>query len=369
VIARPKRRHAIVWSAVAGAALLVIGLRAAETKAPAAAAEQAAVTVLDKMTLQLSDEAAGGLTTAKAVTTGFPETLGLMGAISVVENRVTVVPARVAGRVDTVLKVTGEAVKAGDPLVLLYSPDYLAAREEYLQGVQDAAAKGQPAGSDLEGFAELARQKLVTMGLSPADIVNLASTVGENHLVVRALKDGVITSVNTVVGNMQNQGDTLITTSNLDQVWFSGDLYTEDLPKAHMGQKVLINAEGMDTPLSGSLSFISPVMDASARTIKVRAIIDNPAHALRAAMFVQGHLVLNQQQALVVPAGAVLSVNDKTFCFRAVGKNRFEEVPVTVSRQQDNLAGISAGLLPGDEVITKDCASLDRVLDEGRAND
>ncbi|HXC63028.1 MAG TPA: efflux RND transporter periplasmic adaptor subunit, partial [bacterium] len=263
-----------------------------------------------------------------------------------------------------VLKVTGETVKAGEPLALVYSPDYLSAREEYLQVQKEDI---QP-GSDLAGFADLARKKLETMGLSADDIAHLADN-SDDHLVVRAAKDGVLTSVNTVVGNMQNPGDTLFTTANLDKVWFAGDLYIEDLPKAHNGQKILVTAEGQDQPLTGTLSFISPVVDANARTVKVRAIIDNPNHVLRAAMFVQGALVLADKPALVVPEAAVLTLNDKTYCFKAVGKNRFAEVPVTVSRQDDNLAGISTGLSSGDEVVAKDLATLDRALDEGRAND
>ena len=110
-------------------------------------------------------------------------------------------------------------------------------------------------------------------------------------------------------------------------------------------------------------------IDANARTVKVRAIIDNPSHVLRAAMFVQGALVLADKPALVVPEAAVLTLNDKTYCFKEVGKNRFAEVPVTVTRQDDNLASISTGLSSGDEVVSRDLATLDRALDEGRVND
>jgi Cu(I)/Ag(I) efflux system membrane fusion protein len=360
-----RRAKTIVLASLALSVLVFFGLRASESKPAEAAPEEAAVTVVDKTTLQLSDSAAADLETAKAATQNFAETLPMTGSISVVENHVSVVSSRVTGRVDSVLKVTGETVKAGEPLALIYSPDYLSAREEYLQVQKENI---QP-GSDLAGFADLARKKLETMGLSADDIAHLADAGTDDHLVVRAAKDGVLTSVNTVVGNMQNPGDTLFTTANLDRVWFAGDLYIEDLPKAHNGQKILIKAEGQDEPLTGTLSFISPVVDANARTVKVRAIIDNPNHVLRAAMFVQGSLVLNDQPALVVPEAAVLTLNDKTYCFKEVGKNRFAEVPVTVGRQDDDLASISTGLSSGDEVVAKDLATLDRALDEGRAND
>jgi len=374
---QPFRKKGVLagLAALAALAVLLTGLRASENAKPAPTdAMEQAVKVIDGSTLQLSDATLADLGTAKAQTREFPETLNLQGSISVVENLVTVVPSRVGnGRVDQVLKVTGETVRAGEPLALIYSPDYVSAREEYLQvigkapGGPDAAAAGAQSG-DLLGFAGVARKKLEMMGLSAKDIADLPNNT-DNHLVVRASRDGAITSVNTMVGNLQNQGDTLFTTANLDRVWFSGDLYIEDLPKVHKGQKITISAEGLDKPLDGTINFISPVVDANVRTVKVRAIIDNPAHLLRASMFVQGDLVLSSAPALVVPQAAVLKLNDRTFCFKEVGKNRFEEVPVTVSRQDDTVAGIAQGLAAGDEIVARDLASLDHVLDNARTSD
>jgi Cu(I)/Ag(I) efflux system membrane fusion protein len=374
-IFKSRRTQVAGLAALAFVALLLTGLRASEEpKASAPDAVEAAVKVINENTLQLSAATLADLGTVKAATQDYPETLGLMGSISVVENMVTVVPSRVGnGRVDQVLKVTGESVRAGEPLALLYSPDYVSAREEYLQIIgKTGGPQGQvadaAASTDLMGFADVARKKLEMMGLSAKDIADLPNNT-DNHLVVRAIRDGAITSVNTMVGNLQNQGDTLFTTANLDRVWFSGDLYIEDLPKVHKGQKIMVSAEGLDKPLNGTLSFISPVVDPNVRTVKVRAIIENPDHLLRASMFVQGNLVLSDAPALLVPQNALLKLNDKTFCFKEIGQNRFQEVPVTVSRQDDSVASIAQGLNNGDEIVAKDIETLDHVLDAGRVSD
>ncbi|HTB23516.1 MAG TPA: efflux RND transporter periplasmic adaptor subunit [bacterium] len=348
------------------AAATLTGLWANVGAAPAAAADagamEQAVTVIDKQTLHLSSATLADLGTVKAVTEDFPETLDIQGSISVVENAMTVVPSRVGnGRVDQVLKVSGDTVHAGDPLALIYSPDFVSAREEYLQ----VAGRNGISSGDLDGFAKEAREKLEIMGLGPKDIAELSKS-SDNHLVVRASRDGVITSVNTMVGNLQNQGDTLFTTADLGKVWFSGDLYIEDLPKVRTGQKILVSAEGLDKPLQGTISFISPVVDPGVRTVKVRAIIENPDHLLRPSMFVQGSLVLNDAPALVVPQDAVLTLNDKTYCFKSLGGGRFQEVPVTVGREENTLAGIVGGLSNGDEIVLKDLDTLDHELDAAR---
>lgn len=368
-IFKPSRRRIATLASLAAVALFLTGLRASESVKPAESnGLEAAVKVIDNNTLQLSAATLADLGTVKATTKDFPEVLGLQGSISVVENLVTVVPSRVGnGRVDQVLKVTGETVRAGEPLALIYSPDYVSAKEEYLQVVGKDGVANAAVGSDLSGFAEVARKKLEMMGLTSADIADLANNT-DNHLVVRASRDGVITSVNTMVGNLQNMGDTLFTTANLDKVWFSGDLYIEDLPKVHQGQKIMISAEGVDTPLAGTISFISPVVDPNVRTVKVRAIINNPDHVLRASMFVEGNLVLSNMTALVVPQNAILNLNDKTYCFKALGQNRFQEVPVTISRQDDSVASITQGLSNGDELVATNIATLDHVLDAGRTS-
>jgi len=64
-----------------------------------------------------------------------------------------------------------------------------------------------------------------------------------------------------------------------------------------------------------------------------------------------------------------LKLNDKTFCFKEIGQNRFQEVPVTVSRQDDSVASIAQGLNNGDEIVAKDIETLDHVLDAGRVSD
>ncbi|HXC63027.1 MAG TPA: efflux RND transporter periplasmic adaptor subunit, partial [bacterium] len=264
------------------------------------------VQVVDPTTLELSDEAAANLETAQVAQQSFPDVLSLMGTISVVENRVTSVPARVAGRIDAVMRVSGEYVKAGDALALEYSPDFITARQEYLEAMdkdasvhaaaaQAASPTAQDRGenADFSNLAALTVKKLKNMGLTDADIAALPTALDTTHLVIRAGRDGAITAVNTAVGNMQNQGDVLMTVSDLDRVWFSGDLYAEDLGKVHHGQKIQVMAEGLKSPVAGVISFISPVIDAGAHTIKVRALIDNPERALRGGMVVQGDLVLS----------------------------------------------------------------------------
>ncbi len=366
----PSRPTAILALSLLGVLLAGAGLRASPTEpAPETGAAEPAFRVLDPSTLWLGPAELAEAGTATAVEGRFPRTLAVQGTITVVENRVEVVPCRVnAGRVDQVFKVTGDTVHAGDPLALIYSPDYVAAREEYLQitrgqrATRDGLDRGDGA---LDGLAEDARRRLENMGLRRADIAGLARA--GNHLVVRAPRSGVLLSVNTMAGNLQNLGDTLFTVADLARVWFVGDLYLQDLPKVHVGQAVSIWAEDLARPLHGTLSFISPVVDPTVHTVKARVLVANPDFVLKPDMYARGEILLADPRALLVPADAVLRTRGKAFCFLALGGGRFREKVVRTGRESAGAVAIRAGLNAGDEVLASEVATFDQVLDRSRS--
>jgi Cu(I)/Ag(I) efflux system membrane fusion protein len=366
-------RNAVIASGLSVLALVALGRTlTADIKDAKAADPGVPVQLVDDTTVQLNADSLANLELATVSDQAFPDVLEIMGTISVVENKVTSVPARVAGRIDSVMKVSGEFVKAGDALALEYSPDYITARQEYLEALdKDASvhastptAEGDE-NTDFANLAELTRKKLKNMGLSDEDIAGLASNPDTTHLVIRAQRDGVITAMNTTVGNMQNQGDLLITLSDVGKVWFMGNLYSGDLGRVHSGQTIIIDTGGLGKPVTGRLSFISPVIDPNAHTIKVRALIDNPSGVLRAGMVVQGSLALNNKTALVVPQTALLNLHNEFFCYKAVGQDRFKKVPVQVGREYGSLAEVLDGLTSGDQVVSAGGITLDQSFDGG----
>lgn len=67
------------------------------------------VEVVNPSELQIFGEAIYNVQTAKAEITDFPDMLNVMGRISPAEDRMNVVPARVAGRIDKVLVASGKS--------------------------------------------------------------------------------------------------------------------------------------------------------------------------------------------------------------------------------------------------------------------
>jgi Cu(I)/Ag(I) efflux system membrane fusion protein len=328
---------------------------------------------IDATTLRVSKDALENLKFARAAVLDFPEQLNLMGKVSVTEDRTTVVPARAAGRTDAIYFASGETVKAGQLLMTLFSPDFSAAKEEYVQSLkQSRNAAGGADPSDFANLTQLARRKLETMGLTEADIEGLAASDSKQDLMpIRAPRSGVIIAKAAVLGNLVNVGDTLFTIGDLSKVWFSGDIYPEDLPKVKKGQEVVVNVEGLGEPVHGVVNFISPLVDPATRSIKIRALMDNPKGYLRADMYVQGSVTINSAKALLVPTPALVRGPDRYFAFKrktpptveaAQGAVEFVKVNVQPGAEKRGLTAVLSGLQEGDEVVTEGAWLLDAAL-------
>lgn len=325
-------------------------------------AEEAMVQKISADSVKLSVDAIQNLKLGKVVQGDFPEQLSLMGKISVPEDRTVVVPARVGGRVDAVFVSSGEVVGKEQSMASLFSADFVIAREEYVQALKQV--EGSPDSSDAKRLLELSRKKLNALGMSDVDIRNLGvirEAKGEN-LMVRAPRGGAVLDKKIIVGNMVNQGDTLFTLGDLSKVWFAGDIYVEDLRKVRKNQEVVIDTLEGQPPIHGKVSFISPVVDPNTRTIKIRALMDNPGSQLRADMYVKGNLILSRRTALVAPKSALVRLRDVVFCFKRMPGNIFQRVPLTIEAESSDSVAVSEGLKDGDEVVTEGALLLDAAL-------
>jgi Cu(I)/Ag(I) efflux system membrane fusion protein len=342
---------------------------------------------VDASTIRVYKDALENIKVSKAKSSPFPELLSLMGKISVTEDRTTIVPSRVTGRIESIFFASGEFVTAGQVLATVFSPDFISAREEYLLSLKQAKSLGAADPSDFASLAQMSRKKLETMGLNAADIDALpgtsASDTNKVLLSVRAPRNGVLIQKSAVLGNLVNVGDTLFIIGDLSKVWFSGDIYPEDLPKVRTQQEVFINAVGVEKPLYGKVSFISPLVDPNTRSIKIRALMDNPNKALKADEYVQGNVVMENKTALLIPTDAIVRTPDGPVVYKQVAhvpndlppggletkklenfmdSMDFKKIPVTLGSERAGMTAIINGVSAGDDVVSDGGLLLDAAL-------
>ncbi|MBI2497467.1 MAG: efflux RND transporter periplasmic adaptor subunit, partial [Opitutae bacterium] len=132
------------------------------------------------------------------------------------------------------VNTTWTAVKAGDPLFEVYSPDLYNAALNYLVALRSEGTDGGPLTR-----ASLARLQLFDL---PADyLAALARTdQAPRTYVYRAPADGTVIEKMAVAGQMMKSGERIYRLADLSSVWVLAQIYEQDLSFVRAGQEATV---------------------------------------------------------------------------------------------------------------------------------
>lgn len=213
----------------------------------------------------------------------------MSGRLELDSSRVTTIASRVSGRLERVyVEYTGIPVKMNDHLVDIYSPQFIAAQQEYLSVFQST----EPGSAGQVTRQQIAADKLRLLGLSESQIENLGSLqVASDSITVNSPVSGVVIENMAVEGRYYPEGGQLYTIADLDVLWVMLDAYETDLPWIHFGQDVVLRTESVPgQSFHGTVAFIDPVLDERTRTVRIRVNLPNADGLLKPGMFVRAVL-------------------------------------------------------------------------------
>jgi len=145
------------------------------------------------------------------------------------------------------------------------------------------------------------------------------------------------------------------TISDLSTVWIVCDVYENDLPNVHVGETAEIRLNAYPGKvLTGRISNVSPVLDPTIRTSKVRIEVANPSGILRVGMFVSATFHGQKKEThAAVPASAILHLHDRDWVYVPAGDKRFRRVEVVAGQQlPGNLQEVVSGVKAGQQVVS-----------------
>ena len=302
-----------------------------------------------------------GVKSATTETKSLVKEIRTVGRVAYDETKITHIHTKVSGYIEDVfVDYVGKAVKAGDPLFTIYSPDLVATQQEYLLALKsndllkDSAFPWVSAGSN--NLLEAAKQRLLLWDITPAEI----ETLQQSGQVKRALN--IYSHVSGVVMERQAYHHGKYVTPDMDlymlvdlsNVWVLGEANESDLSFLKIGQMAEI-----ELPYSSNLNrrrgrivFISPTLDPKTRTVQVRVEFPNPDLALKPEMFVNFKLGVDLGRHLLVPADAVLDTGTLQYVFVERGQGYFEPRTVKVGPKTEDSYVIESGLKAGEQVVT-----------------
>src|SRR5690606_15035819 len=163
----------------------------------------------------------------------------LYGTVQVDERLQRSQTSHVNGRIENLyVNFTGEAIKQGQLIATLYSPELLTAQQELLEAAK--LTDFQPL------LLEAAKEKLRHWKMSDDQISKiLDSGKVSSRVNIYANTGGVVVSKNVNQGDYITQGTSLFTISDLSKLWVVFDAYEKDLPLLKVGDQLEYSLQGM----------------------------------------------------------------------------------------------------------------------------
>jgi membrane fusion protein, multidrug efflux system len=303
---------------------------------------------------------------------------GQLSAVgSVVAERGVSVSNDSPGVVKAIKFDSGDEVKKGQVLVELDT------------GVERAQLASAQARRDLamqtaERTRKLAASQTVTQAKVDTDEAQLKTAETElsalsaqiDRKVVRAAFTGRLGIRQVNLGQYLAPGSTLTTLEALDSVFVDFTLPQQSLHDLTVGLPVRVTvngnvASGQPLVANGTIAAVDPSVDATTRSIKVRAAVPNPGQKLRPGMFVDvGVLLPKRANVVAVPQTAVVHASYGDSVFIVEAPKAEDKVPpgtaVKVARQQfvrlgesrGDFIAVVDGVKVGQQVVTQGAFKL-----------
>jgi len=263
------------------------------------------------------------------------------------ERDVAVVQARANGFVERLhVRAPLDPVKKGEPLAELYSPDFVAAQEEYL-----SARRMQ--GTPLEGLIDGARQRMRLAGMSEEQIRTVETTGKvQARLTLHAPLGGVVTELPAREGMTVSSGAPLFRINGLATVGVNADVREADAAALRLGSPVEARTAALPGRVfKGRVSAILPEVNPATRTLKARVELANPSGELKPGMFATVNFAPAARDVLSVPSEALIQAGRRSVVIVAQADGRFAPVEVETGAEGGGRTEIRKGLEQGQNVV------------------
>ncbi|HXN85055.1 MAG TPA: efflux RND transporter periplasmic adaptor subunit [Candidatus Binataceae bacterium] len=296
-----------------------------------------------------------GMTYAAVNQVNLPGVLETTGQVSFDDQKVSTIVSRVQGRIEDIRVSLWDNVVRGEPIVKLYSPDFMTAEAEYLQALQTSNVSlnsSVPGTGDLAAsMATAAKRKLELLGMEDSDIAKIRAPTPS--IWMRAPISGTVVQNQALRGSAINPGDVLYMLGTLEPVWITADIFEVDLARVRVGQELEAVATSFpDDVFKGVISHISPNIDPDSHTLQIRCEVHNPGLKLKPQMLARIKIITSSSVAMVVPQDALVFDNDGYYAFVDIGGDRIDRRRVSIaSWAEEGSARVLSGLKPGERVV------------------
>jgi len=293
------------------------------------------------------------------------DTLAAVGSVNA-EQGVTVSP-EIAGTVSEIDFESGATVHKGDLLVKLDASSeeaQLRAAQAQVDWAKVTAERDRKLRADSTVSQSELDQAEASLKQAQANADAISATIDKKT--IRAAFDGRLGIRLVNLGEQLDIGKGIVSLQSLTPVFVDFSLPQQDLSQLKTGLKVRVTSDSYPSnSFDGDLAAINPDLDATTRSVRLRAKFENAEQLLRPGMFVRAEIILPEAKpVLAIPATAVLSApfGDSVFVIMTAAQAGITNMPATnlVVRQKfirtgkahGDFVSVESGLKAGDRVAS-----------------
>jgi Cu(I)/Ag(I) efflux system membrane fusion protein len=308
-----------------------------------------------------------GVKITVAVEKSLDRTIRTVGRVEYDERKIATVNTKIEGWIENLrVDYTGRYVKKGEVLAEIYSPELVAAQQEYLNvlkwsrpgavpaGAEEASGLSRMLAQDAEAMRQAARQRLRFWDITEAQIRKTEATGSPlRTLSLFSPVSGYVVQKLAVQGMKVQPGEKLFDLVDTSTVWVVSDIYEQDLALVRTGQQAEITLDSLPGKVfTATIEYVSPLLAGETRTVKIRFTLDNQDGVLKPQMFANVEIRIPLGQRLVVPEDAVIDTGVRQLVYVDKGDGYFEPREVSVGAKAEGMTEILSGLQAGEKVAS-----------------
>lgn len=292
------------------------------------------------------------ITTQKVSKKAIGQTVAINGRFALNEQNSEAISSRAAGRIEKLfIKETGQQVKQGEPLYVLYSETLLTLQQEYLLAKEQYESIGQTE-KRYKSFLESAEKKLLLYGLTKAQIANLTNRNSlQPRVTFLAPASGIVTEISASEGQYVSEGGMLYRIEDVTNLWIEAELYPGETSLVKTGDQVTVRVSGDNNDaMQATVNFLSPEYRSNSQITIMRASLENKSLRYKPGQQVQVFLTHSSKEAIAVPTDAVIRDGKGSHIYRQAGNNTFRPIMVKTGVESFDQVEITDGISEGDTV-------------------
>jgi len=170
---------------------------------------------------------------------------------------------------------------------------------------------------------------------------------------IRSPIDGVVTDRPLYPGEMAAAGAALLTVMDISSVIAKAHIPQDDAAALKVGDPGTMTVPGIEEPIAGKVTVVSPALDPNSTTVEVWLEAKNPKHALKPGTSVQISLTAQTvKDALVVPMSSVITTPEGATAVMLAGSDgRAHQKTVKLGIRNGDDVQILEGVTASDKVV------------------